>query len=84
MPEAAWIRILLGEAQTPELRRLYEELRLPADSLDHILAIHSLNPDSLRGHYLLYRTLMYGQSTLSRTERELVAVSVSARNHCLY
>jgi hypothetical protein len=82
--QGAWIRILQGKEQTPELQELYAELRIPSDSVDNILGIHSLNPDSLRGHYNLYRTLMFGESPLTRTEREMVAVTVSACNHCHY
>ena len=51
---------------------------------DNILAIHSLNPPSLLGHYTLYRTLMYDRSPLSRIERESIAVAVSVRNECHY
>lgn len=82
--EDAWIRILHGDEQTPELRRLYDELGIPPDQVDNILGIHSLNPESLRGHFVFYRTLMFGKSPLSRTEREMVAVTVSARNRCHY
>jgi alkylhydroperoxidase family enzyme len=51
---------------------------------DHILASHSLNPDALKAHLYLFRTIMYGASGLSRAEREAVAVTVSAVNHCHY
>jgi alkylhydroperoxidase family enzyme len=51
---------------------------------DHILASHSLNPRVLRAHVLLYRTIMFGPSGLSRSEREAIAVAVSAANDCHY
>ena len=82
--EAAWIRVLQGNEQTPELLRVYEELGIRRDHVDNILGIHSLNAESLRGHYTFYRSLMFGKSPLTRAEREMVAVSVSARNHCQY
>ena len=50
----------------------------------HILACHSLNPDALRSHLALYRTVMFGDSELSRAEREAMAVCVSAANDCHY
>lgn len=50
----------------------------------NILASHSLNPDALRAHQRLYRTIMYGESPLSRAEREAIAVAVSATNDCHY
>jgi alkylhydroperoxidase family enzyme len=38
----------------------------------------------LRGHLQLYRAVMFGASGLSRTEREAIAVAVSAVNDCHY
>ncbi len=55
-----------------------------ADHMDHILASHSLNHDALRAHLALYRVVMFGQSGLSRAEREAMAVAVSAANDCHY
>ncbi len=52
--------------------------------LDHILRSHSANRPVLRAHLSLYRAIMFGKSRLSRTEREAVAVTVSAVNNCHY
>jgi alkylhydroperoxidase family enzyme len=54
------------------------------EGLDHILVAHSLNPDSVRAHLALYRTVMFGRSRLSRAEREAIAVCASAANDCHY
>ena len=54
------------------------------ENLAHILASHSSNGPVLRGHLALYRALMFGDSPLSRAEREAVAVAVSATNNCHY
>jgi Carboxymuconolactone decarboxylase family len=51
---------------------------------DHILASHSLNPAALQAHVRLYRTIMFGPSGLSRSDREALAVAVSAANDCHY
>lgn len=51
---------------------------------DHILSSHSLNDAALRAHLELYRTIMFGQSPLTRAEREAMAVAVSAINDCHY
>ncbi|MBA3364076.1 MAG: carboxymuconolactone decarboxylase family protein [Actinobacteria bacterium] len=60
------------------------EISPEARGADHILASHSLNPEALEAHLLLYRTLMFGSSGLSRAEREAIAVCVSAANDCHY
>lgn len=53
-------------------------------SLPHILASHSLNPKALKGHLALYKAVMFGESPLSRVEREAMAVAVSSANGCHY
>ncbi len=54
------------------------------DALPHILASHSLNPQALQGHLALYGAIMFGDSPLTRAEREAMAVAVSAANDCHY
>ena len=53
-------------------------------SLPNVLASHTLNREVLRAHVGLYRAIMYGDSPLSRMEREAIAVAVSAVNDCHY
>lgn len=55
-----------------------------SEGMANILASHSLNQDALRAHLGLYRTIMFGPSPLSRSEREAMAVAVSAANDCHY
>ncbi len=50
----------------------------------NILDSHSLNPEALRAHLGLCLTIMFGESGLSRLEREAIAVAVSAANDCHY
>lgn len=50
----------------------------------NILASHSLNREALTAHVRLYRTIMFGESPLTRAEREAMAVAVSAANDCHY
>ena len=54
------------------------------DRFDNILSCCSLNPTVLRAHIALYRAIMFGDSPLSRVEREAVAACVSAANNCHY
>lgn len=80
----AWIRMIKeGEAEG-ELAALYDRTKESWGGVDNILKIHSLNPGSLRGHFELYKTLMRGSSDLSLIQREMIAVVVSAVNHCHY
>ena len=52
--------------------------------VDHILAIHSLNPRSMAAHQGLYESAMAGTATLRKAERELIALVVSLTNDCHY
>ncbi len=51
---------------------------------DNIIQIHAVHPAVMRQHYELYRQLMHRPGPLSRRERELLAVRVSALNQCHY
>lgn len=78
-----WIDWIDEEDAAGTLRELYTRYG-GREGLDHILKIHSLNPESLRRHYEYYHHLMRGPSQLSRAEREMIAVVVSAVNRCFY
>ena len=81
----AWIRVIPEEAAEGDLAALYDEHRTrQTGSVDNILKIHSLHPETLADHARLYRTLMYGKGALSRSEREVIGVVVSVENRCHY
>ena len=66
---------------------LPEDVIPPEDRVpdqDNILRIHGVHPRVMRFHYDLYRELMHGPGPLSRTQREMLAVVVSAANQCHY
>ncbi len=66
------------------LAEFYDRYSDSGGRLDNILRIHSLNPPTMQHHYDLYRHLMAGPSPLSRAQREMIAVAVSAENDCFY
>jgi uncharacterized peroxidase-related enzyme len=80
----AWIKVIDENEATGKLQELYAKLVEPWGGVDNILKIHSLNPATLQTHFDLYKTLMRGSKDLSKTRREMIAVVVSALNHCLY
>ncbi len=80
----AWIKVIAPEESQGELLEQYNRMRDPSDNVANILQVHSLNPAALRGHFDLYRTLMFARSELSRAQREMVAVVVSRTNGCHY
>lgn len=62
--------------------------QLPAEDRvpdqDNILRIHGVHSRVMRQHYDLYMEIMRGPSPLSRIQREMLAVAVSAANDCHY
>jgi len=80
----AWIKMIREDDAEGELNKMYQKLIEPWGGVDNIMKIHSLNPPSLSGHFELYSTLMRGRSDLTRVQREMIAVAVSALNRCKY
>ncbi len=79
----AWIEWIDEADASGRLAELYRELG-SRRGIDHILKIHSLNPESLHLHHAYYAHLMRGPSGLTRAEREMIAVVVSTANECHY
>jgi hypothetical protein len=80
----AYIQYVPEDDASPELKKLYDRYRNPEGIVDNILRIHGLNPQSMVDHVGLYRTVVHGRSPLSRAQREMIAVVVSAVNECHY
>ncbi len=82
---SAWITVVSEDEAAGELAELYERVRTPqTGAVDNILKIHGLLPSTMRDHVQLYTTLMSGNNGLSRPEREMIGVVVSAANRCDY
>jgi len=80
----AFISYVPEPEASEELRRLYDRYHESWGGVDNIIRIHGHNPESMVTHYELYRHLMAGPSPLSRIQREMIAIVVSAANHCHY
>jgi len=81
----AWIDMIPEDEAIGELKRAYQRAGdAKTDNVDHIMKIHSLNPKSLVDHLHLYKTLMHGESPLTKVQREMIGVVVSAINRCEY
>ena len=80
----AWIEVVPEADATNELEGAYDFIRESRGKLSNIMRVHSLRPAAMRAHMALYLELMFSRSGLSRAERELLAVVVSAENRCEY
>jgi uncharacterized peroxidase-related enzyme len=73
------------EAELPDdIQALFAQSRAKPGFVPNVYRALSLRPQILRGFLALYRALMEEESGLSKAEREMIAVAVSAENHCFY
>ncbi|MDE1852864.1 MAG: peroxidase-related enzyme [Thaumarchaeota archaeon] len=80
----AWIRVVDEEDADGELKIAYGRVKTTRGTVANIFRVQSLDPRSLQAHLDLYLSLMFGGGKLSRQQRELIAVVVSAENDCHY
>jgi uncharacterized peroxidase-related enzyme len=80
----SWINIVSESDATGELKIVYDEIIESRGKMSNIMRIHSLNPASMRAHMDLYMSTVFGKMKLRRSERELIATTVSAANKCPY
>ncbi|HEV2381920.1 MAG TPA: carboxymuconolactone decarboxylase family protein [Terriglobia bacterium] len=80
----AWIKTIEPEDANGELKAEYDRVLARAGKVFNILAAQSLNAPVLRAGIQLYTETMFGESGLTRAERELLATVVSWANHCFY
>jgi uncharacterized peroxidase-related enzyme len=79
-------RLSVPEEQTlpDDIRELYTSMRAKPGFVPNVYRAYSLRPEQLRGFIALYDSIMMADSGLTKAEREMIAVAVSAQNHCFY
>ena len=80
----AWIKLTHPENATGLLKQVYDAAAQRAGRVWNILRIMSPNPPVLKASMDFYGAIMHGPSPLSRSQREMLATVVSAKNHCRY
>ena len=80
----AWIKTVSDEEASGSIARFFEAARQRAGRVFNIVRIMSPNPAVLRASLGFYRESMFGDSPLSRAQRELLATVVSKTNECEY
>lgn len=66
------------------LRKLYDRAIRRTGKVFQILRVQSARPRVLQSSTQLYLDVMYGESSLSRAQREMIATVVSTANDCFY
>src|SRR5262249_41389404 len=71
-------------ALDPDLEAYFAKCVEKLGFVPNVLAAHAFSNAKLKAFVMLADELMLGDSGLSRLEREMIAVAVSAINHCHY
>lgn len=79
-----FIGVIHPPEATGQLKAIYDQAEQRAGKVFNILKIMSRTPGALTASMELYRATMFGPSELSRTQREMLGVVVSAANACHY
>jgi len=80
----AWINVVPEKEASAELKAAYDHVAGTRGRVANIMKIHSVSPKAMLAHLQLYVELMFGESELTRAEREMLAVAVSSANGCHY
>jgi len=81
----SWIKTIGYEASDSKLRRIYDRIKGPNNTIDNVLSIHSLRPHSLEGHMTLYKSVLHNSNNqLPKWYLEALGVYVSHLNNCFY
>ena len=67
-----------------DMRELVEATARKTGFVPNVFLAYAWKPDQFRAFFQYYDALMRGESGLSRAEREMIVVAVSAVNACTY
>ena len=82
--DKAFIQTIDPSGAEGSLKRAYKRIGGVRREIAYVHQSQSLNPKAMLGHLDLYMALMYGDSPLSRTQRELIGSVTSYLNNCDY
>lgn len=71
-------------AMPDDIRRVVQDASAKAGFTPNVFRAHAWKPAHFRAFFQYYEVLMRGESGLSRAEREMIVVAVSAQNDCTY
>jgi len=82
---AAWIEMISDEEADAELTEVLQLARTPHGTVDNVMRVHSLRPNTMKGHVILYRAALHDDAnTLPEWLQETISSYVSILNGCPY
>jgi len=81
----AWIKMISDDDASEALLDVLELARTPHGTVDNVMRVHSLRPSTMRGHVMLYRSVLHDDSNCIPTWfQETISSYVSILNKCPY
>ena len=82
---SAWIKMLSDEEADADLLETLALARTPHGTVDNVMRVHSLRPNTMRGHVTLYKAALHDDAnTLPLWLQETISSYVSILNSCPY
>ena len=82
---AAWIKMISDQDADQNLLEVLALARTPHGTVDNVMRVHSLRPNTMKGHVLLYRAALHDDAnTLPLWFQETISSYVSILNNCDY
>ena len=82
---SAWIRMISDDAADENLREVLDLARTPHGTVDNVMRVHSLRPNTMKGHVVLYRACLHDDTnTIPEWVQEVSSSYVSTLNDCPY
>lgn len=83
-PTALTLRLPTRQSLPADLKKYFDICEEKIGFLPNVLQAYSFDEAKLRAFIAMYNDLMLERSPLTKLEREMIAVVVSAANHCYY
>lgn len=81
----AWIKMISDDEAGPELKEVLDLARTPHGTVDNVMRVHSLRPNTMVGHVTLYRACLHDDTnTIPMWFQEVISSYVSTLNACAY
>lgn len=82
---AAWIEMISDKDADAGLKDVLDLARTPHGTVDNVMRVHSLRPNTMRGHVVLYRAALHDEAnTIPMWFQEVISSYVSILNGCPY
>jgi uncharacterized peroxidase-related enzyme len=79
-----WLPIPDEATLDDDLKGLFAKARERLGFVPNVFRVYALRPEKLRRWRAHFTEVTVGESDITPVEREMIAVAVSAQNHCLY